>query len=514
MNSLIIAKGYEWTMDDLHNLDQAIGQIAREFKLDTYPNQIEIISAEQMMDAYSSVGMPIGYYHWSFGKQFLKVEKSYRRGLMGLAYELVINSNPCISYLMEENTLTLQAIIIAHACYGHNSFFKGNYLFQTWTDPEGIIDYLVFAKKFIADCEETYGIETVEELLDACHSLKEYGVDRYKKPPKQSLSQEKSRLINREEYLQTQVNDLWRTLPVKDMNKQKNQDAKFPREPEENILYFLEKHAPLLESWEREIIRIVRKISQYFYPQRQTKIMNEGWATFWHYTLINKMYQRNMVDDTFMVEFLHSHTDVTFQLPFDHPQYSGINPYCLGFNIYQDIRRICEQPTDEDKEWFPDLIGKNWLEAVDFAMRNYKDESFIAQYLSPKVIRDLKLFAVLNNADIAELEVTDIHDENSYKRIRELLSQQYNISMTEPNIQIYSVDVRGDRSLTLQHVMKDDRPLEKENTEQIMRHLYRLWGFEVKLESIDDTNKVTANYMFPAEKDDNKEQTQDKNKGD
>ncbi len=511
MNSQIIAKGYEWTMDDLHNLDQAIGTMAKEFKLDTFPNQIEIISAEQMMDAYSSVGMPIGYYHWSFGKQFLSVEKSYKRGLMGLAYELVINSNPCIAYLMEENTLTLQAIIIAHACYGHNSFFKCNYLFQTWTDPEGIIDYLVFAKKFIADCEETYGIEAVEELLDACHALKDYGVDRYKKPPKESLAQEKSRLASREEYLQTQVNDLWRTLPTKDKSEKKKEEARFPTEPEENILYFLEKHAPLLEPWEREIIRIVRKISQYFYPQRQTKIMNEGWATFWHYTLINEMYQRKMVDDTFMVEFLHSHTDVTFQVPFDHPAYNGINPYALGFNIYQDIRRICEDPTDEDKEWFPDLIGKNWIEAVDFAMRNYKDESFIAQYLSPKVIRELKLFAVLNNADVAELEVTDIHDEASYRNIRELLSQQYNISMTEPNIQVYSVDVRGDRSLTLQHVMKDDRPLEKENAEQIMRHLYRLWGFEVKLESINDKAEVTASYRCPVVEQEQKEtETEDK----
>jgi hypothetical protein len=127
-----------------------IGAGGGALRLDTYPNQIEVITSEQMMDAYASVGMPIGYHHWSFGKQFVSVEQNYKRGQMGLAYEIVINSNPCIAYLMEENTMMMQALVIAHACYGHNSFFKGNYLFRTWTDAGSIIDYLVFAKNYIA----------------------------------------------------------------------------------------------------------------------------------------------------------------------------------------------------------------------------------------------------------------------------------------------------------------------------------------------------------------------------
>lgn len=113
----------EWSFELVQAYDRAIGQIAEEYGLDTYPNQIEIISSEQMMDAYASVGMPIGYSHWSYGKQFLNVQQSYNRGQMGLAYEIVINSNPCIAYLMEENTMMMQALVIAHACYGHNSFF-------------------------------------------------------------------------------------------------------------------------------------------------------------------------------------------------------------------------------------------------------------------------------------------------------------------------------------------------------------------------------------------------------
>jgi len=126
-----ISTGSEWTFELIQKYDEEIAKCAAEFGLDTYPNQVEVITAEQMMDAYSSVGMPVGYHHWSFGKQFLQTSKGYQRGQMGLAYEIVINSNPCIAYLMEENTLPMQALVIAHASYGHNSFFKGNYLFHT-----------------------------------------------------------------------------------------------------------------------------------------------------------------------------------------------------------------------------------------------------------------------------------------------------------------------------------------------------------------------------------------------
>ena len=148
----------EWTFEKLDLFDYHIARIAKDYlNLDTYPNQIEVITSEQMMDAYSSVGMPVSYPHWSFGKQFLNTQRSYQRGQMGLAYEIVINSNPCIAYLMEENTMCTQALVIAHAAYGHNAFFKGNYLFKESTDAEAIINYLVFAKKYILQCEEEQG---------------------------------------------------------------------------------------------------------------------------------------------------------------------------------------------------------------------------------------------------------------------------------------------------------------------------------------------------------------------
>ena len=160
-----------------------MGEIALgELGLDIYPNQIEVITAEQMLDAYSSIGMPLMYRHWSFGKRFAHDEAYYKRGMRSLAYELVINSDPCISYVMEENSMTMQALVMAHAAYGHNHFFKNNYQFQMWTQPDHIIDYLAFAKTYVAECEERYGQEAVESVLDAAHALMNQGVSRDLRP--------------------------------------------------------------------------------------------------------------------------------------------------------------------------------------------------------------------------------------------------------------------------------------------------------------------------------------------
>jgi stage V sporulation protein R len=485
----VISESSEWTFELVRRYDEAIGRIAKSYGLDTYPNQIEVISSEQMMDAYSSVGMPVGYHHWSFGKTFLQTQKLYRRGQMGLAYEIVINSDPCISFLMEENTMMMQALVIAHAAYGHNSFFKGNYLFRTWTNADAIIDYLVFARNFVAECEERYGEEEVELLLDSCHAIMNYGVDRYKRPSRLSADKEKRRQKEREAYLQTQINDLWRTLPVKDKSKEGQPQQRFPAEPQENLLYFIEKNAPLLEPWQREIVRIVRKIAQYFYPQRQTQVMNEGWATFWHYTILNQLYDEGLVTDGFMIEFLQSHTNVIYQPPFDSPHYSGINPYTLGYGIYSDIRRICEKPTAEDRRWFPDIAGTDWVKVLDFAMRNFKDESFIAQYLSPQLIRELKLFEVVDDDTQDKLEIAAIHDEAGYQKLRQALADQYNLGSREPNIQVYNVNRSGDRSLTLRHHQYSRRPL-SHSLDEVLKHVGRLWGFTVRLETVRENGKV------------------------
>jgi stage V sporulation protein R len=229
-------------------------------------------------------------------------------------------------------------------------------------------------------------------------------------------------------------------------------------------------------------VRIVRKIGQYFYPQRQTQVMNEGWACFWHYTLLNTLYDQGGLSDGFMLEFLQSHTNVVYQPPYNSKYYSGINPYALGFALWQDIRRICERPDDEDRAWFPDIAGSDWRETFDFAMQNFKDESFIAQYLSPRLMREFRFFSVLDDDRLSKLQIDAIHDDTGYRKLRRQLSEQYDLGSREPNIQVWNVDLRGDRSLTLRHFTHQRRKL-GESFESVLEHLAYLWGFCVRIES-------------------------------
>jgi stage V sporulation protein R len=246
-----ISTGYDWDFELIERYDTAIAAAAAGYGLDTYPNQIEIITSEQMIDAYASSGLPIGYPHWTYGKEFIRNERAYRSGMQGLAYEIVINSNPCIAYLMEENSIMMQALVVAHASYGHNSFFKGNYLFRQSTCADAILDYLVFARRYVMDCEERHGVAAVEEILDSCHALMHYGVDRYKRPVPLSLHGEEARAAQREEHTRGQFNDLWRTVPTASAQTGASRASTFPAEPEENILYFVEKHSPKLSPWQR-----------------------------------------------------------------------------------------------------------------------------------------------------------------------------------------------------------------------------------------------------------------------
>ena len=487
--------GPEWTFELMGKARDVIEEIAlNDLGLDIYPNQIEIISAEQMLDAYSCAGMPLMYQHWSFGKHFVRDETLYRTGRQGLAYEIVINSNPCISYNMEENTMAMQTLVMAHAAFGHNHFFKNNYLFKQWTDADGIHDYLAFAKNYIAACEERYGIDAVEEVLDAAHALQAQGVFRYGRPPKPTMEEQQAMQRVREGYESSQcVLDLWtdatlgrrpEEYPAIDAGRSSRQKAM--NLPQENILYFLEKHSPVLQAWQKEILRIVRSHAQYLYPQKQTKVMNEGCATFVHYYIISKLHDEGRITQGAFMEMMHSHTNVVLQPEYDDPRYSGINPYALGFAMMQDIRRICENPTEEDRDWFPDFAGNpDWRGVLRDAWENYRDESFIQQFLSPNLIRKFKLFTLVDDEEQPNLVVGQIHNRAGYKAIRRDLAHSYDIAYLEPDIQVTDADLKGDRELILTHTVRDGIHLNEDDKEEVLKHLRQLWGYDVSMTAVD-----------------------------
>ena len=478
-NSNLIPADNRWTFEFIDEMMSEILKINDEtFKFDLYPNQIEIVSSQQMIDAYCSHAMPVMYNHWKFGKDYLQNHNRYKSGRMGLAMEIVSNTDPCISYNMEDNSATTTSLVLAHANVGHNAFFKNNYLFKTWTNADSIVDYLLFAKKYIRQCEDKYGEELVELVLDACHSLQYVGVDKYKRvvKSKSKMNEELSAIDAENERLFDMLMDTTTIKKKKDMK-----DIKFPIQPEENILYFIEKYSPKLDEWKRELIRIVRKISQYFYPQILTKTINEGLATFTHYHIMYNLWEKGIIPESSMFEFLESHSSVIWQPDFNSKYYNGFNPYALGFAIFMDIKRMCLNPTDEDREWFPDVVGKNWIEMTHYVMDNFKDDTFIIQFLSPKVMRDLRLFYILDEAKDPNYLVKRIHNDRGYREIRKKLSDSYDWIHNFPDIQVESVDMMGDRILKLKYYKHNDYDLETKNRKKTLKYIEYLWGYPVEI---------------------------------
>jgi len=490
----LITSRTDWTPQLITEAYNEIEMIALdEMKLQPYQNQITIISSEQMLDAYSSVGMPVHYNHWSFGKDFLKNSQSYQQGRMGLAYEIVINSNPCEVYCMEDNDMTMQALVIAHAAFGHNHFFANNYLFKEWTQAGSIIDFMLFAKDYIRDCEERYGEKEVEMVLDAAHALAHHGVDKYKRKSKPKIirteeedheAKEKADMHRADDELDMVFR---RTIPKKKRVKK----TKLEIEPEENLLYFLEKHSNIPQ-WKKEILRIVRKINTYYYPQSQTKISNEGMATFTHYHIMNRLEEKGIISPDAMLSFLTSHTGVTYQPNFKKRWYSGANPYAIGFAVYRDIKRMCENPTKEDEEWFPNLVGKPWQEEIKTACANFRDDGFIQQYLSPKVIRDFGLFAVKFKPDVAPL-VTEIHDEIGYSNIKNIFASTYSRVNYVPELAISAANLRGDRKLTIEYFPHEGRNLDNEYLNKTLKLMKVLWEYPIEI--VTKTTKDSTGEM-------------------
>ncbi len=504
--SQLLFSGADWSYDTIQRIHDAVAEIAvGELGLDVYPNQIEIISTEQMLDAYAATGMPIFYHHWTFGKNYTQQELLYRKGVQGLAYEIVINSSPCISYIMEGNSATMQTLVIAHAAFGHNHFFKNNRTFREFTDASGILDYLKFAKAYVAQCEERYGELAVERLIDAAHALQSHGIFRSPRRRIADLQTEEARQKERYLYQERMYNELWSTLPASSFTRERDLRlaAGGARElglPEENILFFLERTAPRLAPWQREILRIVRLTSQYLYPQRLTKVMNEGVAAYVHYRVMQRLHEKGQISDGSYFEFLASHTNVVMQPDFDHLGYSGFNPYALGFVMMRDIERIATTPTAEDFIWAPDIAGAgDPMNVLKDIWADYRDDSLIAQYLSPRLMRDMRMFTILDDPGEPQLIVKGIHDERGYRQVRRELAKRYDASHADPMIEVVSADLFEDRRLVLEHKVADGRMLAAQESKKVLQHIAELWGYNVILREVSSDGAPLKEYLASPE---------------
>lgn len=463
-----------WAIKDLEYWEAAIHERVLDFGLDCYPQEFEVCDANQMLSIMSYSGMPSHYPHWSYGKAFERQKTLYDHGLAGLPYEMVINSDPCLAYLMRDNSLCLQITTIAHV-YGHNDFFKRNFNFSFTKAARVIEMFKTHAKRVRAYSESpSIGRKKVENILDATHAL---SMQCRRNPAIRKLSQEEQRenIILKTFQTQDPFAPLHKRPEYKlpDLNKT-------PLEPEEDMLAFIRDYNLRLEEWERDLIDIVIEEANYFLPQIETKIINEGWASYWHRTI---MHSLDLPQDI-MLEFLVRHNQVIRPIPGD------INPYHVGLKIWDDIEARYEGMSDasfKDKGERPKSARNKMFEVRDVE----RDSSFLRRFLSEDLLREMDIFRYETD-EKANIVVSEVCDNDHWQKIKDTLITNVGMGCI-PTIKIIDADYGDNRQLLLRHTY-DGRELELQYSEQTLHFVQRLWGRKVLLETHVAGKDVVLSY--------------------
>lgn len=444
----------DYSISELEKWNEHIERLALEKGLRLYEQEFEIVSYEDMIAYEAYTGMPSHYPHWCYGKSYERLKTLNRYNLSGLPYEMVINSNPCIAYLMKDNTLLLQILTIAHV-YGHNDFFRNNRLFRQGTRAE----YTVEVFKNHADRIRRYisdpgiGYAKVERVLDAAHSLR-FQTSRVTGEKRLAAAEQKKRLLERHKKPESEFPLL---EPPQQDEEQPPDLRRIPLEPEEDLLLFVSEYGRLSE-WEKDILDIVREETLYFIPQIDTRIMNEGWASFWHYNILNSLE----LSQSLQMEFIKRHNQVI------RPHEGHINPYFLGFKIFEDLHA-------RNGGEITKLFGVRELE---------RDESFIRRYLTYEVCRDLNLYQYVRTGN--EYVVSEVSDEEGWMKVRDAIAASAGMGGV-PSIRV-SEKVRQDNTVMLEHLY-DGRELELNYAYETLKYCSELWEGRVMLSTVIDDKK-------------------------
>ncbi len=458
------------SLKELQAWDERIREAAENFGLKCYPQEFDICDHNEMIAYMAYSGMPSRYAHWSFGKTYERQRTMYNYGMSGLPYEMVINSTPCLAYLMRDNTLLLQVLTIAHV-YGHNDFFANNFTFTSAIDARYTIEmFKNHANRIDSYIEDpSIGYEQVEEVLDCAHAV---SLQRSRNLALKRLSREEQqhRAWERAQH----PDDPYREIHPRPEYVAPDLD-KLPLEPDENILEFIAQYNPYLPEWKRDILRIVDQEAMYFMPQIETKIMNEGWASYWHHTIMNELG----LDQGMHLEFIVRHNQVLRPTP------GGLNPYHLGFVIWHDIEkrwnegRTGREYTQEPEAPVPSGMSKGRKKMFE-VRESDRDASFLRRFLTVDIMRDLELFQHEKRG--RDRVVTKVSDDDNWEEIKRTLLQNVGTAAI-PVIKVEDADFGKNRTLYLKHY-HDGRDLQLEYAERTLRHLKALWGREVALETV------------------------------
>ena len=425
----------DWTFDQLREWDEKICTLAQKYDLDWYPITYEVCDYYEMIGHMSYHGMPSHYNHWSYGKSFELTRQKYNLGMEGLPYELIINSNPSIAYLMKENPLYLQILIMAH-CLGHSDFFKNNRIFEK-TRPDSVVSRMRNAKKRIQEYMESthIGIHRVESFLDSLHTIR-FQTER-NRIDRMSRKEIETRFID---MINTDTRDSFTSFDIE----------KTLLKPDHDVLSFLIEYGSHLKDWQIDLVNIVRDESRYFIPQIQTKILNEGWASFWHYKILNELD----LPQEFHIPFLRSHNQVV------KPHTSSINPYHVGFYLFKKIEE------------------KYGLDECFFIREVHDDVSAIRFYLDLEDFRELNLFTYSSKKQY--ITIDEVSDEDGWNKIKsDLLLNMGTNSIPS----VFISDISDSGELIVQHD-HDGRDLDLEYAEEVVSNLVNLWPAGVKFFTI------------------------------
>jgi stage V sporulation protein R len=413
--------------------------------------------------------MPAHYTHWSYGKNFEKLKTLYDYGVSGLPYEMVINSNPSIAYLMRDNSLALQVLTIAHV-YGHNDFFKNNFTFKSTRAQYTIESFKSHATRVRHYVEDpSIGLENVEALLDAAHALS-LQCRRNLAIKKPSATEERQLKLDEAKPSADPFSAVHRRRERVEPDLEK-----VPLFPDEDLLMFIRDHNPHLAEWEKDLLTIVHEQAQYFVPQIETKIMNEGWASFWHKRILEALD----LPQELHLEFIVRHTQVL------RPSPGSLNPYHVGMKVWEDIEKRWNNPSKADIDEF----GPRKKSAKDklFEVREVeRDASFLRRYLTEELIRELNLFEYKNRGN--DQVITRVADEENWRQIKDTLIQNVGTGSI-PVIKVEDADYNNNRTLLLKHD-HDGRDLQLDYAEKTLQYIQQLWRHDVAMETVIDNNKT------------------------
>lgn len=452
---------------ELERAIEEITEIAKGFGLDFYPMRYEICPAE-IIYTFGAYGMPTRYSHWSFGKQFHKMKLHYDFGLSKI-YELVINSDPCYAFLLDSNSLVQNKLIVAHVL-AHCDFFKNNCRFQN--TKRDMVESMAATAERIKHYETIHGAKEVEAFLDAVLAIEEH-IDPSLVRPKLSWSIDDED-DEEEEKASSPYDDLWELDRKEPKQKKKKAKKKFPPKSEKDILLFIEEHSRELEPWQRDILTMMREEMLYFWPQLETKIMNEGWASYWHQRIMRELD----LTSSEALEFAKLNAGVV------QPSKTGINPYYLGLKIFEDIEERYNNPTEEMKKMGvqPDSGREKIFEVREIE----SDISFIRNYLTKDLVRreDLYLFQKQGR----DYKIVD----KDWKSVRDqLVSMRVNGGF--PYLTVEDGDYMKNYELYIKH-WYEGIELDLKYLEKVLPYLHQLWGRSVHVETVLEDKPVMFSY--------------------